>query len=94
MTLQKQSDIGHALKNIVAMDGVRGKGFSSLPSPFLADVFGYQLLWCSGQEARIHICSADSHSFVVNIHGSAKFCLVDTMFECLLLRDCCFSCLI
>jgi hypothetical protein len=64
MTLQKQSDIGHALKNIVAMDGVRGKGFSSLPSPFLADVFGYQLLWCSSQEATIHICSADSPKFI------------------------------
>jgi hypothetical protein len=64
MTLQKQSDIGHALKNIVAMDGVRGKGFSSLPSPFLPDVFGYQLLWCSSQEARIHICSTDSPKFM------------------------------
>ncbi len=93
MTLQKQSDIGHALKNIVAMDGVRGKGFSSLPSPFLPDVFGYQLLWKQGSTfvPQIH---QNSCSFVVIIHGSAKFCLVDTIFEHLLLRDCCFSCLI
>jgi hypothetical protein len=35
--LQKQSDIGHALKYIVGIDGVRGNGF--LPFPLT-------LLWC------------------------------------------------
>jgi hypothetical protein len=35
------------------------------PFPLLlADVFDYQLLWCSSQEARIHICSADSPKFI------------------------------
>jgi hypothetical protein len=98
MTLQKQSDIGHALKNIVAMDGVRGiRVFPPFPLLFCQM---FLVINFSGVQAKkqgstfvlqIH---QNSCSFVVIIHGSAKFCLVDTIFERLLLRDCCFSCLI
>jgi hypothetical protein len=41
--LQKQSDIGHALKYIVGIDGVRGNGFLPFPPTLLWTSLVYQL---------------------------------------------------
>jgi hypothetical protein len=65
--LQKQSDIGHALKYIVGIDGVRGNGFLPFPPTLLWTSFGGQAKQGSGF-SRQQI-NPNSYSFMVYICG-------------------------